>query len=546
MPVDLILSRAALALATAATLAPWPASAADWAWTSGSFVPGVTAPNPVPPGDRLLMSGVGRKLIVGPLVVTNQGLVEWSEAGDLRLQDGGALVNEGRMLRLGTTGSASMTTLGTGGRFENPGLFINRGAGVNLALSGGTVVSTGTLENQSKGSITLPSGWTNQGTLAGNGSFSIGGGGLVNAGTIAPGSAGVGALTTTNSNLLTFTPSSVLSIDINSATEHDSLDVNGSGSGDLVLAGTLRLNCLDACSMAVGEEISIVRAARSISGSFDAVELNGFATGAFEVRIEQSPGNDDDFVRLRVIEPVSSVSTFGAHVSSCTGLKGQVNEFSCTRRSAAGTPGTQNQSRYTGALGGQAQASTGATFGGLRVNATHNAVANGSLNTGEAATATSWFTDQLTISAPGSGATALRVFVNVQARGTLDAGPPNGRASVSLISRWPLVGEALAATRGWSVVSAGDDPAALGVNETVTLSGNVLPDSPFTLELRLEGRADTPSIAEASDGSAQVTNFTARWGGIVRVEDALTGAEITNFLITSRSGIDWTRAYPFN
>lgn len=317
-PTRLLAPAFALALAG-------PAAATDWFWPTGPFEPGITAPNPVPAGDTAFLGGVGRKRIVGPLEVVNLGTWQWSGAGDIRLEDGGRLVNRGSIWRTGSAGSASMTTLGAlGGSFVNEGLFVNDGAGVNLALAGGTLVNTGTFDNRSDAGFTLPGGWTNQGVLAGTGTYSLGIGGLINAGTIAPGTTaaggGIGTLRTGGSNSFTMSPAGTVSIDVASATSADFFDVSGSGFGDAFLAGTLQINCVDGCALAVGDVITVMSARRSIVGSFEHVVLNGFGSGAFEVVYDIGLNEADDFVRLRVTEATSPVPEPGAWSMMLAGL----------------------------------------------------------------------------------------------------------------------------------------------------------------------------------------------------------------------------------
>ena len=67
-----------LALAVAATLAcgAGPAAATDYSWSSGSFVPGVTAPSPLPLGDTLSIGSGGSKNF-NAVAFVNQGTVFW-------------------------------------------------------------------------------------------------------------------------------------------------------------------------------------------------------------------------------------------------------------------------------------------------------------------------------------------------------------------------------------------------------------------------------------------------------------------------------------
>lgn len=67
-----------LALAVAAALAcgAGPAAATDYSWSSGSFVPGVTAPSPLPLGDTLSIGSGGSKNF-NAVAFVNQGTVFW-------------------------------------------------------------------------------------------------------------------------------------------------------------------------------------------------------------------------------------------------------------------------------------------------------------------------------------------------------------------------------------------------------------------------------------------------------------------------------------
>ncbi len=65
-----------LALAVAAAFAPSAARAADFFWTTGDFVTGTTAPEPLLSGDTLFIQSGGAKRFVGSSF-TNQGLVRW-------------------------------------------------------------------------------------------------------------------------------------------------------------------------------------------------------------------------------------------------------------------------------------------------------------------------------------------------------------------------------------------------------------------------------------------------------------------------------------
>ena len=277
----------------------------DAEWQGGTLTGGWT----MAAGSTLNLTGVGGKRVEGAgTEVVLAGTLDWTGAGGIVVADGATLRNQGLLQRSGATGGSSVTASGSGARFVNEGLVRNSGGGsLSLAMSGGTLVNAGTIEADG-GTVTLPGSFVNTGRLAGVGQYSVATG-LTNAGVLAPGAAagGVGTLVLGNGNSFVQAAGGTLAIDITGLGAHDVLDVVGSGFGDAALAGTLALNCLGACSLAVGDEITILRAANTISGQFEQVVLSGFATGAFDVVYELNAGTADDYVRLRVTEAVTPV-----------------------------------------------------------------------------------------------------------------------------------------------------------------------------------------------------------------------------------------------
>ncbi len=118
------------ALAAAALAACLPAAASTWTWTSGTFVDGVTATNPLPVGDTLVVAAGGNKFFSGgSFVFTNHGTVSWGDT--LYVQSGARLVNHGLW---DATGDVAMHyNGGAATAFENRG---------TLRKSGGTGVAT--------------------------------------------------------------------------------------------------------------------------------------------------------------------------------------------------------------------------------------------------------------------------------------------------------------------------------------------------------------------------------------------------------------------
>lgn len=71
----------------------------------------------------------------------------------------------------------------------------------------------------------------------------------------------------------------VLDAELQDLAHTDLLAINGNA----VLGGTLALACYSHCTFAIGDQIVVLDATGTLSGSFAALTLTGFATGAFNV-----------------------------------------------------------------------------------------------------------------------------------------------------------------------------------------------------------------------------------------------------------------------
>lgn len=289
---------ATLAAATALALAaPQTASAATSQWNGGLFNPGVTAPNPLPSGDTLQIgSGAGKQF--NGVAFTNDGTVVWLKAVGPSgpVQDTIGLTNAS-VTNNGLWDDQGANFLGSGGTFTNAGTYRKSGAGISYLLPG-TLVNNGTIDVQ-QGRLVLPNSFVNAGTLIGSGEFSSSLLGLTNDGTVAPGAAGsVGTLSQVG--IYRQGAGGVLAIDLTSSASFDRYLTT---SGGIFLDGTLALNCLGACSFAIGDSLTILDGAGTMSGSFANVTLAGFGTGAFDV-VYDVPGAS---VRLLVTEAVTAV-----------------------------------------------------------------------------------------------------------------------------------------------------------------------------------------------------------------------------------------------
>ncbi|MFN0184074.1 MAG: beta strand repeat-containing protein, partial [Aquabacterium sp.] len=140
----------ALALAAAAVVA-MPAHAIDFFWTSGDFVTGVTAPEPLLAGDTLFIQAGGLKRFVGASL-TNQGLVRW-QADTLQGGNGTTVANSGVWQSESDTNTL-VWAFGGQPVFNNLGTF-RKTAGVDTQVGSWRFVSNGGLIDAQVGRISF-------------------------------------------------------------------------------------------------------------------------------------------------------------------------------------------------------------------------------------------------------------------------------------------------------------------------------------------------------------------------------------------------------
>ena len=202
---------------------------------------------------------------------------------------------------MAATADVGLINTYAGGTFNNSGTLVKSDGGGTSTLANITVSNTGTMDVQT-GTIALPNGFTNAGTLMGLGAFSTNT--LTNNGHIAPG-ASPGTLTLAGHLVLGAGGS--LDIELGSTALHDLLVVQGNAT----LGGTLALSCWASCSFAAGAEVLVLDASGLLSGTFSQVTYAGFAPGAFEVRLDAANGD----VWLRATQDITTAvpepSTYG-------------------------------------------------------------------------------------------------------------------------------------------------------------------------------------------------------------------------------------------
>lgn len=246
-------------------------------------------------GSQLAMdAAVGFRYLEGAASeLHNEGLVAFGTAGDLYLQNGATLRNTG-MLAL-VDGARIFDNGGVTPVLRNEGLMSKAdGSGAATIGNGVELQNLGTIA-VGAGTLNLPANWTNEGRLTGTGTLASTGT-FTNAGVIAPG-ASPGTLTISSS--LALGGAGSFEAELENLGSHDLLLVNG----PITLGGTLALQCFAACSYAVGDVITLIDSTGNLTGSFAAITLSGFATGAFEPIYDTVA----DRFQLRVTEAVTAV-----------------------------------------------------------------------------------------------------------------------------------------------------------------------------------------------------------------------------------------------
>jgi len=138
-----------LALAAWLVLPVLPAQAATFTWTSGSFIPGTTAPEPLAAADVLNIQGSSGKSFNG-VVFTNDGSVNWlASSGGISFSAGASVQNNGLW---DAQGNASLFhASGAAASFSNAGT-LRKSAGTGTTSIGNDAgfvfVNSGTVEAQ--------------------------------------------------------------------------------------------------------------------------------------------------------------------------------------------------------------------------------------------------------------------------------------------------------------------------------------------------------------------------------------------------------------
>lgn len=242
-------------------------------------------------GTTLTGSDGSNKRINGASLV-NDGTLAWNSADPLQMGNAASITNNG-VIDIATDADV-VHAFGGQPTLDNRGLIVKSGGAGETSFANSLMLANeGTIDVRT-GSVRLPNGFANAGTLTGSGTFASNT--ITNDGHVAPGeSPGTLAI---DGNFVQ-SAAGVFDVELESLGSTDLLTVSGTASLD----GTLALHCWAACSFAVGDEIVILDSAGDLGGTFAAMTMTGFGTGAFDV-IYDTAG---DRVLLAVIEAVTPV-----------------------------------------------------------------------------------------------------------------------------------------------------------------------------------------------------------------------------------------------
>ena len=144
----------AWAAASSLALAGGPAAATDHSWNSGSFIPGVTAPSPLPAGDTLSI-GSGASKTFNAVAFVNQGSVFW--LADALGGQSGATVDNAGLWAISTDAASFVWQAGAQPVFTNTGT-LAKTAGAVTALGNWRLVNDGGLIQADVGVLNFSGG----------------------------------------------------------------------------------------------------------------------------------------------------------------------------------------------------------------------------------------------------------------------------------------------------------------------------------------------------------------------------------------------------
>ena len=170
-----------LMISAACVFAAMPASAATFVFSSGNYIPGTTAPEPLLSPDILNMTTAGSKVFSGVTLTNQSGTINWSGGGIFL--GSGAVINNQSLWNM-TSDDQIASLGGVTSTFNNSGIFRKSGGigastfGTNAFVNSGTIdaqtgriVLGGANVTINAGSIFTGAGQVDIGTSTFNGGF---------------------------------------------------------------------------------------------------------------------------------------------------------------------------------------------------------------------------------------------------------------------------------------------------------------------------------------------------------------------------------------
>ncbi|MFO1340769.1 MAG: hypothetical protein U1F53_21530 [Burkholderiaceae bacterium] len=190
---------------------------------------------------------------------------------------------------------------------------------------------------------------------------------------------------------------------------------------------------------------------------------------------------------------------------------------------------------YSGPAGGSASSKGQAKWGSLKGQDDSNTV------TGEAGRTIIGFNDRWTLNSPTRQGDYAVVTVSLKTVGHIEAHGPSGSSALAASLR---ANSAAASSKTWAVSTDIYQPdAILDIDETFELSFETNIGKPTMLSTILTAQSGARAAEGIGHALTRASKPGLTWNGIVKVTDYFN-QPITDWTLTSDSGIDWSQPCP--